>query len=199
MSLRAISIYFLGTLAPATAAPETHPTPAAATESLPPADQCNTATHRQFDFWVGSWKVYRADNDKLVARSLIEKLYNGCAVRENWMPLHGFGGGSLNSYEPRLKQWRQFWTDSGNEVHDYSGSWDGKRLVMTGSSEDPSGKKQRLRMTYEQLGNGDVVQTGYVSPGGSKDWKLDYKLIYRRDVGSESAAVPQESPAGRSN
>ena len=51
--------------------------------------------------------------DQLVAHSLIEKLYNGCAVRENWMPLSGAGGGSLNSYRPEKKQWEQYWTDSG--------------------------------------------------------------------------------------
>ena len=63
----------------------------------PPATLCHTAQHGQFDFWVGQWDVYRADTNQLVAHSLIEKLYNGCAVRENWMPLGGTGGGSLNS------------------------------------------------------------------------------------------------------
>jgi hypothetical protein len=189
-------------MAPVQAMTPSDPTiaPQATSQILPTSKQCNTAAHRQFDFWVGRWKVYRADNDKLVADSLIEKLYNGCAVRENWMPLHGLGGGSLNSYEPRHKRWRQFWTDSANEVHDYLGSWDGKRIVMTGTSESPAGRKARLRMTYEQLRSGDVVQTGYVSPDGGKNWKLDYKLVYRRAAeGSESAAAPGQKPASRSN
>ena len=64
----------------------------------PPA--CAAPEHRQFDFWIGRWDVYPTGKDALVAHSLIEKLYAGCTVRENWMPLKGSGGGSLNMYDP---------------------------------------------------------------------------------------------------
>jgi len=67
--------------ASATPAPTTAPAPAAA----PPP--CSSPEHRQFDFWVGKWDVYPTGKDKLVAHSLIEKVY-GCGVRENWMPLN---------------------------------------------------------------------------------------------------------------
>ena len=53
-----------------------------------------------FDFWVGEWDVYPSGKDLLVAHSKIEKLYAGCAIRENWMPLKGAGGGSLNTLDP---------------------------------------------------------------------------------------------------
>src|SRR5688572_25628693 len=75
---------------------------------------CATPEHRQFDFWVGRWDVYRSDTNQLVARSLIENLYNGCAIRENWMPTGGAGGGSLNSYRTAERRWRQIYTSSGN-------------------------------------------------------------------------------------
>src|ERR1041384_6491566 len=65
-----------------------------------PAPACTSAQHRQFDFWVGRWDVYPTGKDKLVAHSLIEKLYSGCVIRENWMPLNGSDGGSLNTYDP---------------------------------------------------------------------------------------------------
>ena len=55
--------------------------------AAPPA--CAGPEHRQFDFWVGHWDVYPTGKRKLVAHSLIEKLYAGCAIRENWMPLGG--------------------------------------------------------------------------------------------------------------
>ena len=74
------------------AAPALAQTPQAAP---PPA--CQEAERGQFDFWVGDWDVYPTGADKLVAHSTIEKLYGGCAVRENWKPLKGTGGGSLNA------------------------------------------------------------------------------------------------------
>ncbi|WP_114953114.1 hypothetical protein [Sphingosinicella terrae] len=74
------------------------PPPAAAVPPPPPA--CESPEHRQFDFWVGRWDVYPTGTDRLVAHSLIEKLYGGCAIRENWMPLGRTGGGSLNAWRP---------------------------------------------------------------------------------------------------
>ncbi|MBI5941813.1 MAG: hypothetical protein HY859_15460, partial [Caulobacterales bacterium] len=73
--------------------------------TTPPA--CATPEYRQFDFWVGRWDVYPTGQDKLVAHSLIERLYGGCAIRENWMPVQGGGGGSLNNYVAGEKGWRQ--------------------------------------------------------------------------------------------
>jgi len=52
------------------------------------AGPCARAEYRQFDFWIGSWDVYPTDgSSQLVAHSLIESVYNGCGLRENWMPL----------------------------------------------------------------------------------------------------------------
>lgn len=143
----------------------------------PPA--CETAEHKQFDFWVGEWDVYRSDTNQLVARSLIEKLYGGCAVRENWMPIGGTGGGSLNSWRPAEKRWRQTWTDSGNNWNEYVGGIDGGLMVLTGSSAKAGGGAVPVRITYEPKPDGSVVQTGYQSADEGKTWSLTYQFVYR--------------------
>jgi hypothetical protein len=148
--------------------------------SPPPANLCDTPGHHQFDFWVGRWDVYRPDTGQLVAHSNIEKLYAGCAVRENWMPLKGAGGGSLNSYRPSLGRWVQIWTDSGNNLNQYSGAWSGKRMDLAGTSTTTLGKKVPVRMTYERLSDGSVVQTGYQKDRTGKRWVLNYTFVYRR-------------------
>jgi hypothetical protein len=145
----------------------------------PSANLCDMPGHHQFDFWVGRWDVFRPDTGQQVARSLIEKLYGGCAVRENWMPLQGTGGGSLNMYRPVTKDWRQIWTDSANNLNDYVGRMSGQSLVFTGTSADPAGQITRARMTYEPLADGSVVQTGYRYSRAKKRWELQYQFIYR--------------------
>lgn len=85
-------------------------TAAPAPPAPPPA--CATPRHRQFDFWVGAWDVYATGTNTLVAHSLIERRYNGCAIRENWMPLQGQGGGSFSAWRPGTNNWRQTWVDS---------------------------------------------------------------------------------------
>jgi hypothetical protein len=158
----------------AAAQPASQPAP-------PPA--CESAEHRQFDFWVGSWDVSRPDTGQMVAHSLIEKLYGGCAIRENWMPLNGFGhGGSLNSYRPNEKKWRQVYTGAGNGWAEYSGGMAGDAMVITGTQTMANGSQTPVRITYERGADGSVIQIGEQSSDGGKSWQLSYKFIYRRSA-----------------
>jgi hypothetical protein len=153
---------------------------AATAPAAPPPPSCDSAEHRQLDFWVGRWDVYRPDTGKLVAHSLIENLYGGCAIRENWMPLQGTGGGSLNSYRPDEKKWRQVWTDSVNNLNEYAGGLENGVMDLTGVSHPASGPPVPIRMTYEAKPDGSVVQTGYQSSDGGKSWQLRYQFVYRK-------------------
>ena len=101
-----------------------------ASPPTPPPPACTGPEHRQFDFWVGEWTVTPTGKANVVASSLIEKLYGGCAVRENWMPLKGTAGGSLNNYYDG--QWRQTWVDAANSRVDFTGGLVDGKMVMTG-------------------------------------------------------------------
>ncbi|HEX6604652.1 MAG TPA: hypothetical protein VF027_07215 [Sphingomicrobium sp.] len=153
---------------------------AQAAPAAPPPLACDSAEHRQFDFWVGRWDVYRPDTGKLVAHSLVEKLYAGCAIRENWMPLQGTGGGSLNTYRPEKSVWRQVWTDSLNNLNEYAGSFANGVMTLTGLSHPARGAPAPVRMTYEAKPDGSVVQTGYRSADRGQSWQLSYQFVYRR-------------------
>jgi hypothetical protein len=148
--------------------------------AAPPPPVCESPEHKQFDFWVGEWDVYRSDTNQLVARSLIEKLYGGCAVRENWMPVNGFGaGGSLNSYRPDEKRWRQVYTGAGNGWAEYSGGIEGDAMVIAGIQAMPNGSRTPVRITYKRGEDGSVLQIGEQSTDGGKSWKLNYHFTYR--------------------
>ena len=152
-------------------------------QAQPAAPACDSAEHRQFDFWVGRWDVFRSDTDQLVARSLIEKLYAGCAIRENWMPLGGTGGGSLNSYRPAERRWRQVWIDSANHLNEYEGGMAGDSMVLTGVSTKAGGERIPARITYRRRADGTVLQTGEQSKDGGRTWELRYEFVYRRAAG----------------
>ena len=84
----------------------------ASAQTPPPKPACTSPEHRQFDFWVGKWAVSQTGKERVVAESLIESVYNGCGVRENWMPKNNQTGGSLNIWLPGEKVWKQTWIDS---------------------------------------------------------------------------------------
>jgi hypothetical protein len=147
----------------------------AAAQAPPPKPACTAPEHRQFDFWVGRWDVSPTGKDAVVAQSLIERVYNGCGIRENWMPKNGQDGGSLNIWLPGEKAWRQTWIDSAGTRADFTGGWSGKAMVLTGKWGGPL-----VRMTYTPNADGSVRQAGEQSTDDGKTWKPSFDFTYRR-------------------
>ncbi len=145
---------------------------------------CDTPESHQFDFWVGTWEVHPNGADKIIAHSLIEKKYTGCAIRENWMPvgqeLKG-GGGSLSLYEPRKRQWRQAWVDSSGTRVDLDGAFADGIMSITGTWENFAGpgKDALVRMRYQLQPDGQVRQWGDNSTDGGKTWQPSFDFLYR--------------------
>ena len=148
-------------------------------QTPPPA--CTSAQHRQFDFWVGPWDVYPTGKDKLVAHSLIENLYSGCVIRENWMPFKGTDGGSLNTYDPEDKRWHQVWMDSANGRVSFDGELQDGKMVLTGDwrGAQTPGRTDLVRMTYSKLEGGAVRQFGEISTDKGKSWKPFFDFTYK--------------------
>jgi len=149
----------------------------------PPAPGCTGAEFSAFDFWVGEWDDYPTGRETLVAHSRIEKLYGGCAVRENWMPLKGPGGGSLNGFNPQTGNWQQFWIGaSPGPVEFIGGPSPEGGLVMTGYwiDFDGRGRTAMVRQTYSVLDSGAVRQHGEASFDHGLTWATRYDFTYRR-------------------
>ena len=158
----------------------------ASTPPAPPPPACATPGHAGFDFWLGEWEVYPNIPDPtkapLIARSRIEKLYAGCAVRENWMPLKGAGGGSLNSYDPATGRWQQLWLDNQGGRVEFQGGVTGGKMVLTGfwRGVNGPGKDGLTRMTYTAIDSDTVRQHGAVSTDHGLTWSDSFDFIYRR-------------------
>jgi hypothetical protein len=155
-------------------------TPAAA--QAPKGAACDDAQHRQFDFWVGRWSVSPTGKDDVVAESLIEKLYAGCGIRENWMPKNHQDGGSLNAYVPTERAWRQTWIDSDGGRADFTGTWNGKAMVLVGTWPAPDGRMRIVRMTYTPNADGSVRQFGEASIDNGSTWTPDFDFTYRKST-----------------
>lgn len=154
------------------------PPPAPSSPPAPP--NCGAEEHAQFDFWVGEWDVYPNNGSETsVGHSVIERLYNGCAVRENWMPLSGQSGGSLNSYDPRSGQWHQKWIGSTPGHVEFVGGAVGNAMVLTGNWPFPSAPHALVRMTFTPNEDGSVRQHGEASTDHGLTWQTSFDFIYR--------------------
>lgn len=143
---------------------------------------CAAPERAQLDFWVGRWDVYRTGTDQLVARSLIEKLYSGCAIRENWMPFKNAGGGSLSTYDPASRKWHQTWVDSSGALVRFEGGRQGADMVLQGPWPGliAPGQDALVRMTYAPGPDGSVRQLGLQSADSGKSWQPSFDFTYRR-------------------
>ncbi len=157
------------------------PSRASAQPAIEKPAPCASSEYRQFDFWVGRWDVYPTGQDKLIAHSLIESVYGGCGVRENWMPLSGADGGSLNIYVPREDAWRQTWIDSQGARVEFKGGWTGRAMVLEGlwSNVLGPGEDALVRMTYTKAGDGTVRQFGEMSQDQGETWTSGFDFTYR--------------------
>ena len=156
-------------------------------QEAPPAPQqapqppCSAEAFGAFDFWVGEWEVYRNGTDQKQAESRIERVSNGCAIRETWMPLQGGGGSSMTSLNPRTGVWHQLWIGGQpGEIDFHGGPVDGD-MVLTGYwGRDQAGLPNLVRMTYSIQDDGSVRQHGEASTDHGRTWSDSFDLIYRR-------------------
>src|SRR5689334_14604855 len=145
---------------------------------------CVSSESHQFDFWVGKWEVHPNGANQIIAHSLIEKKYGGCAIRENWMPvgkeLNG-GGGSLSLFDPRAGHWRQTWIDSSGARADFDGGFADGVMSITGNWPNFAGpgKDALVRMNYQVQPDGQVRQWGESSTDGGKSWAKAFDFLYR--------------------
>ena len=147
----------------------------------PPPSPCAAEEYQAFDFWVGEWDVTPNGADQQVATSLIEKMGNGCAVRETWMPLRGGGGTSISTRDPNSGIWHQLWVGSApGRVFFEGGAVEGT-MVLTGYwGADSNGVPQLVRMTYTPREDGTVRQHGEASADHGATWSDSFDFIYSR-------------------
>ena len=158
---------------------------AASTATPPPSPACTSAAHRAFDFWVGDWEVTPTGKQQVIAHSKIERLYDGCAIRENWMPFKQAGGGSLSAYSTVDGRWRQRWIDSSGTTVDFDGGLAGSAMVLTGLWRDliAPGKHALVRMRYTKGDDGSVRQFGEQSVDQGKSWQPSFDFTYHAAKG----------------
>jgi hypothetical protein len=132
---------------------------------------------RMFDFWIGDWDVTTLQGQP-AGKSSVQLLLEGCALYENWTTPNG-GGKSLNSYNPDLKMWQQFWTDQSGRVTEYRTSeWVNGSLRYTARQLAP--RASLLRMTFTPMEKDLVRQFGEISTDDGKTWSVGYDLYYHR-------------------
>lgn len=120
---------------------------------------CCTENHAAFDFWLGNWEVVNLDGTK-AGNNTIEKLEQGCVVKESWVGKDGKNTGtSLSFYNLKTKQWEQLWVDNSGTHLKLTGNRQGNKMIL--SSDEfvhTDGNKYGNRITWTNNEDGTVRQ-----------------------------------------
>lgn len=166
------------------AAGELPPLAAPATPIPPTAEAttCSGPLYARFDFLLGDWNVFARDGGVQVARSRVAKINANCAVREEWQPIQGKAGGTLNAPDLITGLWHQYWVDSTGARVDLEGGPYQGRMILSGlwRGFNGSGRDAVLRLTYTRLDADSVRQLGEFSLDEGLTWEVSFDHLYLR-------------------
>ena len=152
------------------------PSPHSSDSPSPRPPACLAPEFRQFDFFLGHWKVTNPKGVQ-VGTSEITRVSEGCAVREQWLSAGGQEGTSLHYYDRSDHEWHQDWVGAdGTILHLHGGLKDGA-MVLT---DDVAGAKPSVisRITYTPLPDKKVKQEWTLSKDQGKTWQTSFLGIY---------------------
>ncbi|HEY5852051.1 MAG TPA: hypothetical protein VIT62_14955 [Lysobacter sp.] len=134
---------------------------------------CSDPAYRQFDFWIGDWRVFKPDGS-LAGTNRIEKEYGGCVLHEHYSTPKGYQGESLSTYDASRKVWHQTWVDNAGLLLLLDGQLVGGRMVLEGASA-----ATRHRITWTPNPDGSVRQF-WESTDASGRWTVAFDGLYKK-------------------
>ena len=143
------------------------------------APPCERSECRQFDFWLGDWRVYDREG-KEQGTNLVERQLGGCVLQENWKGADGSAGKSFNLWTASDSLWHQTWVSDGGTLLTLAGTFHDTSMVLEGGPTGRQGARARNRITWTPRADGSVTQKWDVSRDGGHTWSEIFFGIYRR-------------------
>jgi len=149
--------------------PDTHAKPCAARPES-----------RQFDFWIGEWRVENEKGEK-AGDSSIQLILGDCVIFENWTSVRGMTGKSFNTWNPYRKKWQQSWVADTGDVQDFrDGEFKDGVMRFLAEAVTREGKPILRRLSFHHLNKDRVRQHSERSLDGGKSWATEYDFAYLR-------------------
>lgn len=148
---------------------------------------CDTPEDRQFDFWLGDWRVIDAHSGRLVGFDQVRGRLGGCVIQQSLTMLtdlyrkpalgYRMAGMSISRFDGQA--WLQMWADDQwGAIVMRGGPHSGDSMVLT--SIVPS-RGRDVRLVWRKYPDGALHILQYVAPAGSGKWTQYGDLIYLRN------------------
>jgi hypothetical protein len=144
----------------------------------PKAAACSAPEYHQFDFWAGDWDSFDFGSATKNARIRVDRILDGCVLREDYQGADGHKGQSFSIYDASRKVWHQTWVTNRGELLIIEGKFESGEMVLSGSDLTPNGQHRQVRGTWKPA-DGGVRETAVVSTDAGKTWQPWFDLMFR--------------------
>jgi hypothetical protein len=148
---------------------------AAAPAQPPPA--CTAPEFRQFDFWLGDWDATEAGSPGRVARTRVERILDGCVLRELYDGADGHRGESFSLYLASKGVWHQTWVTNRGQLLEIEGRMQDGQMALSGAERLADGGERQVRGVWKPVPGG-VRETAVTSVDGGKTWQPWFDLLF---------------------
>ena len=145
-----------------------------------PPPSCAGATHRGFDFWIGTWDVFNPQGRQVGMNTITPEL-NGCVLHERWQSVgSAHRGYSYNIYDRATARWHQTWVDNSGLLLLLDGAVENGVMVLQGTSADREGQAIMNRITWTPFSRDSVGQLWETSSDDGQTWQTVFDGRYVR-------------------
>ena len=141
---------------------------------------CSSPGYHQFDFWVGEWEV-QTPKGTPAGENKVEKILEGCAIRESWTSADGSHGSSLTGYDVAAGRWTQTFVDDLGMVLVLDGELRDGKMVLSGRRSGSRGMLNRI--VWQKLEGDRLRQRWEQSTDDGRNWTVLFEGIYTRKKG----------------
>lgn len=127
---------------------------------------------------MGDWDAFDFGGKTAVARVRVDRLLDGCVLREEYGGVDGHEGQSLSIYDSSRRVWHQSWVTNRGELLTIEGTFQAGKMVLSGADRTDDGKERRVRGIWKPE-DGGVRETAVTSTDGGKTWKPWFDLVFR--------------------
>jgi ketosteroid isomerase-like protein len=155
---------------------------------------CSGREYRQFDFWIGDWDALEAAKAGVVARTRVDRILDGCVLREDYESASGLKGQSFSLYDASRRIWHQSWATNRGQLLTMEGRVENGEMVLAGTGRAAGGAEMLVRGTWKPI-NGGVRETAVTSLDAGKTWQPWFDLVFRPHSFADGVNAPAESDA----
>jgi len=145
--------------------------------------KCECAECRQFDFWIGKWKVEWENQDSTISEgtNIVNSILDGCVIEENFNGNPGvdFRGKSISVYNHKHKTWQQTWVDNEGFYMLFTGGMQDNKMILSRTVKTTNGPLTQ-RMIFYNIQRDSFDWNWESSTDNGKTWKLNWKIRYMR-------------------